>query len=353
MSLKKAYCPICHPSDEKYHIFDVNADAEVCYCPHCMAKLIPADAIKAYELFINKKINKANNILFSAIDFPKAYSLFAQVLEYDAFNHDALYGRLLSLLYMSTLRHPRFKDFMLLFQEEKETFHKAENRSSYFLFLSRVLHAINEYDVAFRKRITISQYFYDIDCIKLYFSHVKDIYDIKMDIRQEILFLQSKDKECQDYAVSLTFLDKSIKVKDLEMTKRWLTADGYSYGYVGKGEMGDVLLGRSDQQNVVKINHYHPKALYEDKAKGKKLIKDNVFPNNLFTFHVKNVAFPLMIIFAVLTLAMVVMCIIEKDLACFPYILGLTILIFFAGIVCLIAFLVAFRKLARRHRLVK
>ena len=36
--LKKAYCPKCKATNELYPIFDVNPEADVCYCPHCMSE---------------------------------------------------------------------------------------------------------------------------------------------------------------------------------------------------------------------------------------------------------------------------------------------------------------------------
>ena len=46
MALKKGFCTHCK-GDEDLRIFDVNKDAEVCYCPHCMAAMPPKEAIAA------------------------------------------------------------------------------------------------------------------------------------------------------------------------------------------------------------------------------------------------------------------------------------------------------------------
>lgn len=352
MSLKKAFCPYCHTSEEKYQIFDVNAEAEVCYCPHCMAKLEPAEAIKAYDNFINKKINQAKIILYSAIDFERAYEMFAHILEIDPTNVEGLYGRLLSLLYMSTLRRTRFKDFMLLFDEEKSLFREKNNAESYLSFLNRIANAVNEYDVLFRKRIMIHQYFYDIDCIKLYFSHIQDMHDLKADLKEEVTFLFNQNPNNKGIKDALSGIEKSIKTKDIELTKKWLTADGYSYGYVGMSNTNDVLLGRQDKQNVVKIAHYHPKALMEDKAKnGHRLIHDEVYPNNLFWYRLMKVSLPLLISFLILAIGAGVGAIFVRVQPYFAILISVTCIFFGVAVLFLILFLVSYQKLDKRHRL--
>ena len=353
MSLKKAYCPHCHTANDRYHIFEVNAEADVCYCPHCMAKLNPNEAIRAYDVFIEKKITKANLILYSAIDFEKAYGMFAHILEIDAHNVDALYGRLLSLLYMSTLRKAKFKDFVLLFDEEKSLFHEEKNASSYFAFLGHVLCAVNEYDFLFRHRLMIHQYFYDIDCIKLYFSHLQDMHDLKQDIYEEYRYLESQKKPHPDLKVAMKNLEASIQDKNIELTKRWLTIDGYSYGYVGVSERGDVLLGRSDRQNKIKISHYSPKALREENAKkGRKLIKDHVYPNNLTLYRLMKVMLPLAIVFFAFFVFDVLGVIIAHQHFDDVIFIILMCASFCLALVSLIFFIFSHQKLEKRHRLI-
>lgn len=63
-TLKKAYCTHCKTENELNRIFEVNPDAEICYCPFCMTELKPKEAIDDYNYFISQKVLKANRLLY-------------------------------------------------------------------------------------------------------------------------------------------------------------------------------------------------------------------------------------------------------------------------------------------------
>ena len=100
---KKGFCTHCR-GDEKSRIFNVNKDAEVCYCPHCTHAMKPKEAIGNYTWLISSYLKKASSALFESTEYLYAYQTFAHVIDLDDTVKVAYFGRLLSLVYLSTLR---------------------------------------------------------------------------------------------------------------------------------------------------------------------------------------------------------------------------------------------------------
>lgn len=352
MALKKAYCTHCHVSDEKERIFEVNSDAEACFCPRCMTQYIPSIPIKAFELFIAKQINQADRNLFSAIGYYKSYLMYARILELDANNTHALFGRLLALIYMSTLRKTHFQNVGLLLNEEKDIFRKVSNEKLYIAFLHRVCYALDEYFVLFRKKLITHHYFYDVDCIKLYFKNLSDIQKLKAFILKEYHFIQTRHDE-PDVNLAIASLEKSISSQSEEMNKKWITADGYAYGYVGTSQSGDLLLGRSDKINTVKIARYKPKALLHERTNRKnKLIKDQVFPNFLPLYRLEKISLPTMIILYVLSIIGLICTLAFLSTTFNQILVVVTCLLFTCATGFLFAYIFSLYRLVKRHRLI-
>lgn len=352
MALKKAYCTHCHVSDEKERIFEVNSDAEACFCPRCMTQYIPSIPIKAFELFIAKQINQADRNLFSAIGYYKSYLMYARILELDPNNTHALFGRLLALIYMSTLRKTHFQNVGLLLNEEKDIFRKVSNEKLYIAFLHRVCYALDEYFVLFRKKLITHHYFYDIDCIKLYFKNLNSIQKLKTLILKEYHFIQTRHDQ-PEIKLAIASLEQSISSQSEEMNKKWITADGYTYGYVGTSESGDLLLGRSDKINAVKISRYHPKALLHERAERKnKVIKDQVFPNFSYLYRLEKISLPTMIVLFVLGIISL-MCTFAFQTTAFYQMFVIVTSVLFAGAIAFLgAYFFSLYRLVKRHRLI-
>ena len=101
--LRKGFCKHCE-GEESLRIFNVNKDAEVCYCPHCMKEMQPKEAIKEYGELISYYLKKASKYLFESTEYLLAYQTFAHVIDLDDTIKVARFGRVLSLVYLSTLR---------------------------------------------------------------------------------------------------------------------------------------------------------------------------------------------------------------------------------------------------------
>ncbi len=352
MALKKAYCTHCHVSDEKDRIFEVNSDAEACFCPRCMTKYVPSIPINAFEAFITKQINQADRNLFSAIGYYKSYVMYARVLEFDPNNIHALFGRLLALVYMSSLRKTHFQSVILLLNDEKEIFRKVSNEKMYLTFLHRVCYALDEYYSLFRKKLITHHYFYDVDCIKLYYKNLNDIEKLKAIILKEYYFIKARHDE-PEVKLAIASLEKSVSSQREEMNKKWITADGYAYGYVGTSESGDLLLGRSDKLNTVKIAHYHPKALSHERSNKKNmLIKDQVFPNFLFLYRLEKISLPATIVLFILSIISLICTLVFQTTVLHQILVVVTCLMFAAAIAFLGAYFFSLYRLVKRQRLI-
>ena len=352
MALKKAYCTHCHVDDDKDRIFEVNSDAEVCFCPRCMTQYVPSIPINAYEAFIAKQINQADRNLFSAIGYYKSYLMYARILELDPDNVHALFGRLLALIYMSSLRKTHFQNVVLLLNEEKDIFRKVSNEKVYLAFLHRVCHALDEYFVLFRKKLITHHHFYDVDCIKLYFKNLNDIQKLKSLILKEYCFIQARHDD-SEVKLAITSLEKSISSQSEEMNKKWITADGYTYGYVGTSESGDLLLGRSDKINTVKIARYQPKALLHERTNKKnRLIKDQVFPNFLPLYRLEKVSLPMAIALFVLSIISLICTLAFQTATLNQILIVVTCALLASAIAFLGAYFFSLNRLVKRQRLI-
>ena len=271
-----------------------------------MAKLDPDDAIQAYDNLINKMLKEAKIVLYEQTDFLQAYSLFAEILEIDCNNIDARFGRIVSLLYMSKLRRSRFLDSALMIKEESAIiFHKAAYYEKYEKFLKEINHAIDDYHVNLKKKLTFKNYFYDDECIKLFFKRDQEIGEFKKFLLEEATWLNSKN-ECPELEAFLLDLEKSIKENEKEINSKLIALDGYSYGLAGYSNDGTSLLGHSSKPHDIKIKHA-PKRTLGNNDRKTKVIKDDVYRDSIRLYGFANQA-PIWIILNALFAAGAIVC---------------------------------------------
>ena len=82
MAMKKGFClsTVCNKREEVRRIFDVNSEAQFCYCPYCGKKYRPKVAIFNYEKRITRYDKKAKFFLKNVGQPLYAYNLFAYVV---------------------------------------------------------------------------------------------------------------------------------------------------------------------------------------------------------------------------------------------------------------------------------
>lgn len=351
MSLKRAYCTKCHNKNDKIRIFEVNPEAAVCYCPHCMAELEPADAIQAYDNRIDKMLKEAQTVLYQQTDYALAYSMFAQIIELDNSNIDARFGRIISLIYMSKLRRTRFLDCELMTKEETTSFfHKASAYEKYAKFLIEVNHATDSYHKLLKKKLTFRNYFYDDECIKLFYKRDNEIGELKRFILEEATWLNAKH-ESNEMTELVATLDKDIKENEKEASSKFYAVDGYLYGLAGFSNDGTPILGHNSKPQNLKIKR-SPKKTLGNSDRKTKVISDDVYRGNmqLYSFSKKVICW--IVIHAILAVA---------SIACFfliktkPYDLVSLIAagyFTFCTLLLLLFMLLAKHELKKRYRLI-
>ncbi len=176
MATKKGLCPHCKTRRMDHRIFDVNPEASTCFCPVCMQEVEPKVAIDKYNNYIQKLLDKANNTLFVTCDPEVAYREYADVIELEPKNAYALLGRILCLIYMGKVRKSYLNEAYSLLEH---TSYEGCNLKEYIAFIKKINFALDEYETVLKKKLTFKSYFYDIECLKLYWVHLYNVIKFK------------------------------------------------------------------------------------------------------------------------------------------------------------------------------
>ena len=302
MALKRGFCVHCK-GEETLRLFDVNKESEVCYCPNCMAAMTPKEAIQNYRGLIEYHLKKASKALFEIGDYLKAYQTFAHIIDLDNTIKVAYFGRILSLVYLSTLRKGKINFANQLHrQEAKDLFHYQETVNEYFRFLTLLLDALDDYENRMKKIIQFRGMFYDTDCIVLYLQRLEDIRAYKEFISSEANFFVEQNKE--QYKLIINRVNLDSKHYERAFKENFLTIDGYSYIFSGfAGQTPTINLQFEEQvhkPHVIKNANLYPK---DNK---KTIIRDNVYQTNISLAILISLSIPLAIALSVLALGMVI-----------------------------------------------
>ena len=294
MSIKKGYCTNCNKYDEGRRIFDVNTDAKYCYCPHCGKKYTPKVAIHNYDRAISLYLKRGYYYLKNTGNPKAAYGIFAYVLELEHYNKTAKLGRLLSLAYLSTLRRNRFLEVKELLTMESEIFKVSKTRREYTAFLVSLHKCVQDYIIKAKKKLTFREYFYDINCLKLYYSLISDAITLLRVVVNELSMIE---EERLAFTVSDT-----IKDYENEYNIAFFTVDGQEQRLVNFTKNGEPLIVNGKRrEDTTKLMRYRMASLDEDKKKNYRYIKDNIFSRVYLRMHRSVKAFlPSIIIGAVL-----------------------------------------------------
>ena len=267
--MKKGYCTNCNKNDETRRIFDVNPSTSYCYCPHCGKKYRPKVAINNYNRVISRYLRRAFFFLRNVGDARRSYGIFAYVLELEPSNSAARMGRVLSLSYLSTLRRNRFREAKELLLMDVEQFRNRKIEKEYSAFLLELSKCTDEFMFRLEKKLTFKDFFYDVDCLKLYYKHMADVIDIKRTIVNE-LSLIDEEKMVEIVSNSIKNLEESYKTSVF-------TADGKEQKLVNFGKSGEPLIVNGYQRkDVTKIQRYRMSTLDPNNKKAT-YIKDIVF----------------------------------------------------------------------------
>ena len=267
MAMTKGYCTNCNKDNEARRIFDVNSDVKFCYCPHCGKKYRPRIAIHNYKRTIDRYLRRANFFLRNANETRDAYNLFAYVLELEPTNVTAKLGRLLSLAYLSTLRRNRFSEVKALLEMVKDEV-RDQKGTRYSNFLGSLNICANDYLDKSRKKLTFRGYFFDTECLKLYYKNLRDVIDFKRYLASEIS--HTSDKKGAEKVFT------EIKNFELLYNEVVFTANGVDHTFTNFTKTGEPLITEGRKKVDTKLQKYRLSTLNKN---DKKLIyiKDSVF----------------------------------------------------------------------------
>ena len=349
-SLKRAYCPHCRTEEELERIFMVSPDAEICYCPNCLRKYKPKDAIDNYNYFVSTKITKAERLLYRDTKFYDAYCAFADIIDFDTTNCRARFGRILSLIYMSKLRKTNFANAMLLLDNEADQyFRKMKDQTSYMKFLSRANAALDEYEKRLHRKITIRDRFYNEDCVALYFQRLYEIIQMKK------LLLEESQKSWAKVADNRTehlirAIEASTSVLQVKFDDMVITTEGVCYKVAKVASPKQILVSTLDERHSPLKNYVRYK-LDENEKRGK-LLNDKVYPDNIHILALIGTALPMMIIFYAAFVGSFATTFFTKnnkyDLALYV-VAGASVV---AAIIWMVLFIVWKAQLSKRHHLI-
>ena len=187
MAQTLGYCKKCHIYGEPPRFIDVNTEHSVIICPKCGTRMTPKQAVLNYDNYFEGLYKEAEMLLFRARNYQGAYKAFAKIIDYRPDDVIARYGRILALVYLSSLRQTYFNESLLMFSEERKKYLRDKRyRSQYYIFIKEVNKAVDKYRNLLKRRIVYKtkdgrEFFYDSDCVSLYFHRILQIKNFSYD----------------------------------------------------------------------------------------------------------------------------------------------------------------------------
>lgn len=297
MAFKRGFCTHCK-GEEKDRIFNVNKEAEVCYCPNCTAAMKPKEAISNYSWLISTHLKRASKALFETTEYLFAYQTFAHIIDLDDAVKVAYFGRILSLVYLSTLRTSKIGFALLLHRQQVKYFHYQETAKEYFNFLWLLLDALDRYDRRMVRRIMVGQkYFYDADCIRLYLKRIDEIRSYKKYIKEEAIFFVESNKE--QFQVIIDRVTEKEEGYDAIFQQRFVDQFGKSYDFDGFNSNGNPVINLQKDVPLQAVHRSKQPVFLNPKDGKKSAISDEIYLNNLPLFRMVSLSVPFAIIILV------------------------------------------------------
>ena len=345
MATKKGLCPYCQPHRVERHVFPVNPEASTCFCPLCMKEIEPKVAIDGYNELISKLLLKADNTLFVTCDPVLAYSEYASVLELEPKEAHALLGRILCLIYMGKVRKSYLAEAITLLEN---TSYQGCDIDEFVFFLKKINFALDEYESAINKKLTFKTYYYDLDCLKLYWNHLSETIKMKENILSICKEIRKEHKGAQ-VEVMINMLEHNIDEKKKILHLNTYVSSGKCYKFV-KYAYGKAVVEEVKKEVETHLSRYRLSTLDENE-KHKKYISDEVFKDYTKTVSATKVALAFSIICYLLMGGCVGTAVIFKDNLIFFYsFVGGAALLFIIATILLILF-ISWKMLLKKRKL--
>ena len=326
MATRRGLCLHCTSKRIDHRIFQVNPEASTCFCPLCMKEMEPKEAIENYNNLIKDMLLKADNTLFVACDPTLAYQQYADTLEFEPNEAHALIGRILCLIYMGKVRKSFLKEAYILLEN---TSYKGCDLTTFVNFLEKINVALDEYETAVNKKLTFREHYYDVECLKLYWTHLHDIIKMK-ELILSIFKSLKKNYVSQQNDVFINMLENNIEEKKKILALECHTTDGKGYK-IAKFVDDKATIIETDSTASNKFIRFRLSTLNPDE-KGKRVIKDEVFKDYTTIIKLRKASIFLWIFLYLCTAACIVGAILlMKNQLFFITFIALAVLFFLGG----------------------
>lgn len=289
MATKRGICPYCRINNITHSIFLVNPEASSCFCGANTHRINPQQAIDTYEAYIEKMIKKADDTLNVVCNPSLAYQEYADVIEIDDTYIRPYLGRILCLVYMSKVRKSHLIDAKTLLEVGlQKNFGKVDDSPVVFSHLRKITHVVEEYLNAVKRRLTFRIYYYDVDCLTLYLTHVAEARELENAIFEAVTSIKKKYQN-EKVDTFLNYLDEKIAEKERILGDySYLTVEGKSYKFAACDAEFKASITEETKKGVVdtKTSRYRMASLNSD-DKEKRFIKDEVFKDYTKTIKAK------------------------------------------------------------------
>ena len=326
MATRRGLCLHCQSKRIDHRIFQVNPEASTCFCPLCMKEMEPKEAIDNYNNLIKEMLLKADNTLFVACDPTLAYQQYADTLEFEPNEAHALIGRILCLIYMGKVRKSFLKEAYILLEN---TSYKGCDLNTFVNFLEKINVALDEYDLAINKKLTFREHYYDIECLKLYWTHLNDIIKMK-ELILSIFKQLKKNYVSQQNDEFIDSLEISINEKKNILSLECFTTDGKGYK-LDKFFNDHPLVIETNSETSNKFIRFRLSTLNPEE-KGKRVINDQVFKDYTLIIKLRKASIFLWILLFALSIGAIVgLVLMRDDKVFFITLLAIAIVLFLSG----------------------
>ena len=290
MATKRGMCPYC----KNHNYFLVNPEANSCFCGTNMHQLSPNEAINKYNSYIDGLINKANNTLERIGNADLAYQEFADVIELDDSVTYAYLGRILCLIYMSTVRKTHITDARLLLDTNaEEYFRKASEYQMIVATIKKIVKVLEEYIDIVYKKLTLKKFFYDEKCLAIYLTRINEAKEFENEALEVLTSIKKKYAN-EKVDLLLNFLDELITHKEgLLKDCEHILVSGDHYVVKEIKNNGDVVVKAVENKktDTSKLSRYRLSTLDSGNKKAR-YIKDEVFKDYTFIMRARRVVMP-------------------------------------------------------------
>lgn len=296
MGMMLGYCKKCQVRGEDPRFFEVNTDHNVVICGRCGLRMTPKQAIANYDNLFDYLYKEAEILLFRARDAMGAYKAYARIIDLKPDDVVARFGRILSLVYISTLRKTNFDGALLMFHEEKKKYlRNPKYRVQYYSFIRCMNRAVSRYHEKLLKRLAYknidgNEYFYDQECVSLYFHRILQIRNFKQIFLEECIYLKDK-LEDDSFEPLMGTLSKEVEELTEELKVVRTDVDGVKYTFRRMSENFKPIISKSDIKTLLHLPKFQRYSLEDNKEK-QPTINNSMFKTQAPLYMLSKIAIP-------------------------------------------------------------